>query len=367
MSTKKPEIKQQHQHWVTAWLASGAFWIALLVLVGGLTRLNEAGLSITEWEVISGIVPPVTEEQWDEAFAKYREIPEYQELRGGMSLEEFQTIYWWEWSHRMLARGLGILFIVPFGFYWWKGWLSRPLIRQLKVIVALGLLQGLAGWYLVRSGLADQPYVTPWRLSLHLGLGFIIFGLLWRLVLQRTLIKEPARSDASGISPIIRWTAFLLPVLILIQVMAGGLVSGMQAAYVYPTFPTMGGYWIPPELGLYGSVWSDILNNAITAQWIHRMMGWLLLALAIIVAAALFMRKPADGRLKVWTGVYAGVLILQIALGAFLLLAGNPDGWASVHQMVALAVFAVTIGLAMLMNNRLPANAGEDKSITNAI
>ncbi len=355
------------KNWVTIWLASGCFWLALLVLVGGLTRLNQAGLSITEWEVISGVIPPITAEQWEGAFDRYREIPEYQELRAGMSMDEFKTIYWWEWSHRMLARGLGILFIVPFGFFWWKGWLSRRLIMQLSVIVALGLLQGLAGWYLVQSGLADQPYVTPWRLSVHLGLGFLIFGLLWRLVLQRTVLQEPLTVDTSGISPVLRWMAVLLPLLVLVQVMAGGLVSGLKAAFVYPTFPTMGGYWIPPELGVYGTMWADILNNAVTAQWLHRMLGWLLLVIALAVSIGLPLQNPEDKRLKIWSGLFLGVLVVQIGLGGWLLLAGNPEGMASFHQMVALAVFAIAIGLARLMYRRLPAGQGEYTERSNPV
>ena len=335
----------KHHHWVTAWLASGAFWVALLVLVGGLTRLNEAGLSITEWEVISGIIPPVTEEQWEEAFAKYREIPEYQELRAGMNMAEFKTIYWWEWSHRMLARGLGFLFIVPFGFFWWKGWLSPALIRQLMLIVALGGLQGLAGWYLVRSGLADQPYVTPWRLSLHLGMGFVIFGLLWSLVLQRTSwAKSTEEVNHFSNSLWLRWTAAFLPVLIVIQVMVGGLVSGLQAGYVYPTFPDMGGYWIPPEIGLHGAIWTDLLNNAVTTQWLHRLLGLILIIGTFLLLFRAWKTDQNYRRFKIWSTALSAAILIQIALGFWLILAQMPDWLASVHQMTALGIFGLAIG-----------------------
>lgn len=352
-----PTNKQKN--WITIWLASGCFWLALLVLVGGLTRLNEAGLSITEWEVISGVIPPLTAEQWEDAFDKYREIPEYQELRAGMSMDEFKTIYWWEWSHRMLARGLGILFIVPFGFFWWKGWLSRRLILNLWAIVALGLLQGLAGWYLVRSGLADQPYVTPWRLSLHLGMGFLIFGLLWRLVLQQTMTNSLRTS--SGIPLWLRYTAAFLPVLILVQVMVGGLVSGLQAGYVYPTFPDMGGYWIPPEIGLHGAFWTDVLNNAITAQWVHRTLGWLLAILTIVLFAGFLMQKTRNVNVTSWSLALLVTIVVQIALGFWVMLAGVPDALASVHQMVALIALAAAIGVtkAVYPSRRLPAGKGK--------
>ena len=249
-----------------------------MVLVGGATRLTESGLSITEWKPLMGVVPPLSESAWQAAFEKYQAIPQYRELNTGMSLAEFKTIYWWEWTHRLLGRVIGAAYLLPFLWFLWRGWVARELRPRLWFIFGLGALQGVVGWWMVASGLADRVEVSQYRLATHLVLACAIYVALiwtaWRLS-DRTSGPMPAR---------IRLGAAGLLVLVLAQVYLGALVAGLRAGYAYNTWPLIDGALIPDSARLFFEkpLWRNFFENILTVQFDHRV-----LAYAILIAALL--------------------------------------------------------------------------------
>lgn len=348
-----------------AWLFSGCFMIAVILFVGGLTRLNQAGLSITEWEVVRGVMPPLTETQWEDVFDTYRQFPEYREVHRGMTLPEFKVIYWWEYSHRMLSRLLGLIFIVPFFWFVWKRAMPPGDALKLLGIAALGGVQAFLGWYMVQSGLADQPVVSHLRLGIHLVVAFLLFSFLWTMALNRipksprlrsnmqsakSSSKKPGSMDrflGSGM-PERRWLGVnpelifgVLLVLLFLQVLIGGWTAGLKAGYVYPTFPKMGSYWIPPELGFMSPLWYDLTHNAISVQFLHRLLA-LILAVFILFPAAAGLRS-GYGPLQLAGLVLLLIITLQIFTGALNVLWGVPVWLASVHQLGALMLLAALL------------------------
>ena len=221
------------------WLISVAALIALMVLVGGATRLTESGLSIVEWKPVTGSVPPLSEAAWTDAFEAYKKIPQYRELNAGMSLSEFKQIFWWEWSHRLLGRFIGVAYLLPFLFFLWRGGLSGELKRRLWLLFALGGLQGAVGWWMVASGLTERVEVSQYRLATHLMLALLIFaGIVWtvRRLAERPQIVAPAR---------LRFTSVLLLIVTFVQIYFGALVAGLRAGRAYNTWPQIDGAFIP--------------------------------------------------------------------------------------------------------------------------
>lgn len=347
------------------WLFSGCAMISVILIVGGLTRLNQAGLSITEWEVVSGVVPPLSDMQWEEAFETYRQFPEYHYVHRGMSLEEFKVIYWWEYSHRMLSRLLGILFLIPFVIFVKKRVMPPGDAMKIAGIALLGGVQAFLGWYMVQSGLEDQPVVSHLRLGIHLVFAFFLFQLLWTMAWNRMhginrtwhhMPVEPVirkkgnvlgsvagyrtfRGFAKG-----RLLKFLWPVAVAVlylQVMAGGWTAGLKAGYVYPTFPMMGDYWIPPELGRFAPWWYDLSHNAISVQYLHRILA-LLLTLLVLPLSAAGIRSGIRPLQLTGLGLLI-ILALQITSGAFNLLWGVPAWLSSAHQFGALLLLALLV------------------------
>jgi heme a synthase len=341
------------------WLFSGCAMIAIILVVGGLTRLNQAGLSITEWEVISGVVPPLSEEKWEEVFETYRQYPEYQEIHRGMSLSEFKVIYWWEYSHRMLSRLLGVLFLLP--FLWFVAKRAMPPGDALKLsgIALLGGVQAFLGWYMVQSGLDTQPVVSHLRLGIHLTVAFLLFSLLWTMALNRLSGRITGSGRSGGITTgftnaagsgtrfllnkgkILQIVAFAAIVLLFLQVLVGGWTAGLKAGYVYPTFPKMGEYWIPPQLGYFTPLWFDLTHNAISVQFMHRLLG-LLLTIFILVPAVSGLRS-GPGPLQLAGFALLVIITLQITTGALNLLWGVPVWLASLHQLGALLLLAALL------------------------
>src|ERR1700759_4549750 len=221
------------------WLLSVAALIAIMVLVGGATRLTESGLSITEWKPVSGALPPLNQEQWTQAFEGYKAIPQYHELNAGMSLSEFKSIFWWEWSHRLLGRFIGVAYLLPFLWFLWRGALSADLKRRLWIVFALGALQGAVGWWMVASGLTQRVEVSQLRLATHLVLALAIYAaIVWTL--RRLSERQPAVA-----SPRLKITAMVLLALTFVQLYLGALVAGLRAGRVYNTWPEIDGALIP--------------------------------------------------------------------------------------------------------------------------
>jgi cytochrome c oxidase assembly protein subunit 15 len=320
------------------WLFAVAVLIAIMVLVGGVTRLTESGLSIVEWKPVTGALPPLTEAQWAQAFEGYKAIPQYRELNAGMSLAEFKTIFWWEWSHRLLGRVIGAVYLLPFLFFLWRGVLNGELKRRLWMIFGLGALQGAVGWWMVASGLSQRVEVSQYRLATHLVLALLIFAaIVWTLrrLTDRPLPTAPSRLKITGV---------LLLVLTLVQLYFGALVAGLRAGRVYNTWPDIDGAFIPSAARLWFEEpwWRNLFDNTLTVQFEHRMTAYALLVLAILHAADA-VRSRAGTAVIGGAWWLAAAIGLQATLGILTLLHQVPIDLALTHQAVAIVVLTLAV------------------------
>jgi heme a synthase len=320
------------------WLLLVAALIAIMVLVGGATRLTESGLSIVEWKPVTGALPPLTEAQWSQAFEGYRQIPQYRELNAGMTLAEFKTIFWWEWSHRLLGRVIGAAYLLPFLYFLWRGALSSELKRRLWLIFGLGALQGAVGWWMVASGLSGRVEVSQYRLATHLVLALLIFAaIVWTL---RRLTDRPQ----AAAPPRLKITAMALVALTFVQLYFGALVAGLRAGRVYNTWPDIDGAFIPAaeRLLFEQSWWRNLFDNALTVQFEHRMTAYALLALAILHALDT-LRARAGSAVIAGAWWLVAAIALQATLGILTLLNQVPIDLALSHQAVAIVVLTLSI------------------------
>jgi len=333
------------------WLISVAALIALMVLVGGATRLTESGLSIVEWKPVTGSVPPLSEAQWTDAFEAYKKIPQYRELNAGMSLSEFKQIFWWEWSHRLLGRFIGVAYLLPFLFFLWRGGLSADLKRRLWLLFALGGLQGAVGWWMVASGLSERVEVSQYRLATHLVLALLIFaGIVWtvRRLTDRPRLWVPIR---------LRFTSALLVVVTFIQIYFGALVAGLRAGRAYNTWPQIDGAFIPSPERLWFETpwWRNMFDNVLTVQFEHRMTAYLLFTLAVLHAIdAMRSRAGSAARGALWL---LAAVSLQAVLGILTLLNQVPIDLALSHQAVAIVVLTLAVVQAERLAARHSAEA----------
>jgi heme a synthase len=323
---------------VAAWLLVCALAVAAMVVVGGITRLTHSGLSIVEWQPLVGAVPPLTEADWQAVFDKYRQTPEYKLVNRGMSLAEFKGIFWWEYVHRLLGRAIGVVFLVPLLWFWWRGRIDARLGWKLAGVFVLGGLQGALGWYMVASGLVDEPRVSHLRLAAHLGLAFLILGALLWIAFDLLYPRRAPRRAAGRLAPF----AGAIAGIVFLQVLAGGLVAGIRAGKAYNTFPLMNGHLIPPEAFALEPWWLNFLNNMATVQLDHRLLAWLLL----LLVPWLWWRvrtSDAPARARPATHLLLASLIAQFALGVATLLAAVPVGLGAAHQGVAVLVFSAAL------------------------
>jgi cytochrome c oxidase assembly protein subunit 15 len=323
---------------VRAWLIAVAALIALMVLVGGATRLTESGLSIVEWKPVTGTLPPLTQAHWNEAFEAYKAIPQYRELNSGMSLDEFKTIFWWEWSHRLLGRVIGLVYLLPFLWFLWSGVLGSELKKRLWVILGLGGLQGAVGWWMVASGLTKRVEVSQYRLATHLILALVIFAsIVWTLRRLRAPVPMPAPSR-------LRATSIVLLALTFLQLYFGALVAGLRAGRVFNTWPDIDGALIPSADRLLFETpwWRNLFDNTLTVQFEHRMTAYLLLALALAHAVDAVRSSAAKSFAGGALALLAAIL-LQAVLGILTLLFEVPILLALAHQAVAIAVLTLAV------------------------
>jgi len=313
---------------VAAWLFLCAAMVFAIVVVGGITRLTRSGLSIVEWQPLIGVLPPLSEADWLALFAKYRETPEYRQVNLGMDLAGFQRIFWWEYLHRLLARLVGFVFLLPLLWFQFTRKLERPLAWKLWGVFALGALQGLMGWLMVKSGLIDDPKVNPVRLTLHLGLALSIFAAeVW--IALGLLAPRTARVARAG------RLAAALPFVVFAMALSGGMVAGLRAGKAYNTFPLMDGNWVPPEILMLEPWWTNFLYNMATVQFVHRGFFWLL---ALLVPVAWWLRRGY------WAAqALLGAFALQATLGIATLLAGVPVALGAAHQGGAVLVLAAAL------------------------
>jgi cytochrome c oxidase assembly protein subunit 15 len=334
---------------IRLWLYAVAAMVLAMVLVGGATRLTESGLSITEWQPVMGVVPPLNTTQWQAEFDKYQAIPQYNALNRGMSLDAFKTIYWWEWTHRLIGRTIGAVFLLPLLWFLWRGWIGAGLRARLWLIFGLGALQGAVGWWMVASGLVHRVEVSQYRLATHLVLACIIYiAILWTA--QRLDDQESAPAPGA-----IRATAVGLLVMVLGQIYLGALVAGLRAGYVYNTWPLIDGALVPDASRLFFDVplWRNFFENTLTVQFDHRMLAYTIWVVAFIHAVNAA-RTVKTGPVVVGAAVLFAAVTLQAALGIFTLLMVVPISLALMHQAMAMVALTVATIHAAAVAERVP-------------
>src|SRR3954447_2524050 len=328
---------------VRVWLIALAALVVAMVAVGGATRLTGSGLSITEWRPVRGAVPPLSPEAWETEFAKYRASPQYKLLNRGMSLEEFKTIYAWEWGHRQLGRLIGLAFFAPLVWFWWRGLIDRKLALTLLALGALGGLQGAVGWIMVASGLEPgMTAVAATKLALHLVLASLILaGLVW------VATGLQARAIQSPLPQTVRRETFVVVGLILTQIGLGGLVAGSKAGFTYNTWPLMDGALTPPAAVLFSQTpWiENVVDNLALVQFNHRLVAYLVVGFALWHAWR--MRQAAPGTSAACQAMgLAGLALSQAALGVLTLLLVVPLWAALPHQVLAMLLLALAVAHA---------------------
>lgn len=323
---------------VRLWLFFVAGLVLAMITVGGATRLTDSGLSITEWQPLLGAIPPLTEAHWQEAFAKYREIPQYHLVNKGMSLEDFKFIYWWEWGHRFLGRIIGLAFALPLAVFWYTGALRRGYPLKLLGVLALGGLQGFIGWYMVKSGLVDRVDVSQYRLALHLTVAFVILALVVWLAFE---LGVPERESVAADGRL-RMLPLLVVAAIFVQVVIGAFVASLQGGLVYNTWPSMNGTFAPDDLWAIEPWYHNPFENPVMAQFNHRLVAYAILALAAVEAWRAFAAR-AGREVRSSAAILLAGVIGQAALGIWTLLAAVPIGLGIAHQSCA----AILLILAM--------------------
>jgi heme a synthase len=348
-----------HARAVHLWLLTAAAMIFLTLVVGGATRLTESGLSIVEWKPVTGVLPPLSGSDWQTEFTKYQAIPQYRALNRGMSLDAFKTIYWWEWSHRLLARATGAVFLLPFLFFLWRGWVPPKLRNRLWAIFAGGAALGAVGWWMVSSGLSGTlTSVSQYRLAFHLTLACTIYAaVVWtsRQVLPRPPVSAPAR---------VRNSALLIAGLVLLQIYLGALVAGLDAGMSFNTWPLIDGALVPSSERLWFEtpLWRNFFENALTVQFDHRMLAYAIWLL-VVVHAINALRSDADLRSRREAVVLALLVTAQAGLGIATLLLVVPLALAIAHQAMAVIVLTTAIVHAERLRHRVDSRVWAEPSV----
>lgn len=325
---------------VAVWLFIVAALVLAMVVVGGATRLTDSGLSITQWKPVTGALPPMSAQDWADEFALYKQIPQYQQVNKGMTLEAFKAIYWWEWSHRLLGRLVGAAFALPFAYFLIRRELPRRLIVRCAGLFVLGGLQGLVGWWMVASGLVDRVTVAPERLAIHLGLAFALLGaLVW------TALDAWSGAPRQTVpSPWMRG-AWALIGLIFFQILLGALVAGNDAGFVYNDWPLMNGALFPQDYANDG-LWATLAHSQAAVQFNHRIVAYLLTLVGVLMAWAASRSRYLPAEAKLLALATGGAIVLQALLGIVTLIAGVPVWLGMAHQITAALVLSLAVAFA---------------------
>jgi len=326
---------------IAIWLLVVAGLVFAMVIVGGATRLTDSGLSITEWKPVTGAIPPLSAEVWNAEFDKYRQIPEYELVNRGMTLDEFKSIYYWEWGHRLLGRLIGVAFFVPFIICLLTRKVERERVPRLAALFVLGGMQGALGWFMVMSGLSERVDVSQYRLAAHLGLAFLIYAaLLWTALDYLRGTWGAANPERPGIG----LAAIGLGVLIFLQIVIGGFVAGLDAGFIYNTWPLMDGAFIPSGMFSQAPWVSNLFENNLTVQFTHRMVAYLVV---LGVVALWIYGRCVDLAVRVRnaTNMLLAMVLLQVALGVWTLLAVVPLSLGLIHQGGAVLTLSASIYL----------------------
>ena len=321
------------------WLLTGAFLVFSMVMIGGITRLTHSGLSMVEWKLIMGSVPPINDLEWQHTFEKYQEFPEYKLINKDFTLEEFKSIFWWEYIHRLLGRLIGIIFLLPFLFFVIKKWLNPPLIRKLLLMFFLGGFQGFLGWYMVKSGLSDIPYVSHYRLAIHLITASVLFGYIIWVALS---IYGNQASSKIDVSTKIKRISLGLLVLVLFQIVYGGFVAGLKAGLVFNTFPKMGDFWFPNAIYSMDPLLDNFIKGLAGVQFIHRYLAYIIVFLVFWIWLLVRKNHPNTNYQKGISLVMI-ILIAQFVLGVLTLLSSVSLLLAVTHQATAMLLIATIV------------------------
>lgn len=311
-----------------------------MIILGGVTRLTGSGLSIVEWAPIMGILPPLNQAEWQDTFQLYQQFPEYQLKNFAMTLDDFKSIFWFEYSHRLLGRSIGIIFLVPFLFFLFKGKISKALTPKLITLFVLGGMQGLMGWYMVKSGLVNDPRVSQYRLTAHLALAIIIYAYMFWVALD--LLIPKVNNNTRDASKKLAIASFSITTLIFITALSGGFVAGTHAGFAFNTFPLMNGRLVPDGLFEQSPIWLNFFENIITVQFNHRVFATLL-----FITIPVFWLKTRSLELERITHIsihlLLAALILQITLGISTLLLIVPVALAASHQAGAILLLTTAL------------------------
>ncbi len=323
---------QRYNQYIQWWLWSGAGLIFLMLVVGGITRLTDSGLSMSDWNLIMGTLPPMSESEWMAAFERYKQFPQYEQLNAGMSLQAFKEIFFWEYLHRLMGRITGIVFLIPFLFFWIRGYFNQRMFKRALFLFGLGALQGAMGWIMVKSGLTDIPYVSHYRLALHLVLAFVLVSFCVWFALD---LRNNEETKTDGPRNKLKGWAKVGGMLFFIQLLWGAFTAGLDAGYIYNTFPLMNGAWLPQSAWTMQPVLINLFENPATVQWMHRVIGTIL---GIVIVGLWIRSRNADvsRSLKYKAGLLLGLVILQYGLGILTLLFHVPIALGVLHQATAM-------------------------------
>ena len=341
MNSSAPDVNRR----IARWLLICCALVFVMVILGGVTRLTGSGLSMVDWRPVTGVLPPMTDEAWQRTFEMYQESPEFLKKNAHMDVNDFKGIFWLEYLHRLLGRTIGIVFLVPFLFFAWQGHIRRDEWLKYGAMFVLGGLQGVLGWYMVKSGLVDNPAVSQYRLTAHLVAAFLIYAYMFWVALS---LLYPPRDG--GRHP---WygKSVGMTALITLTIISGGFVAGLKAGKIYNTFPMMGEYWVPPDIMALQPWWRNFFDNLATVQFDHR-----ILAITTFVLIVVFRLRLPQTDLPVRARKAANALlhtgVLQVALGIATLLLVVPISLAAIHQGVAMLLFTVALYLTHALKHR---------------
>lgn len=336
--------RRAHRRAIGLWLMLCCALVFVMVVVGGVTRLTRSGLSIVQWEPLIGAIPPLSEQDWSTLFHEYQQTPEYQKVNKGMGLEGFKRIFWWEYIHRLLGRLIGLVFFAPLIWFVLRRRIERALVPRMLGIFLLGGLQGAVGWWMVKSGLVNDPHVSHFRLTIHLGMAFLIFAAMFWTALD--LLRRPAEG-----APALATPALLLSGWIFVMVLTGGLVAGTRAGLFYNTFPLMDGHLLPPEAFVLTPWWTNFLHTVGAVQFLHRCIAW---SLFILIPWFWWKGRQAqlEGRDRLVLDLLLLMLFIQLALGIGTLLMRVPVFLGAAHQGGALLLFALSLWAAAVVRGK---------------
>ena len=344
----EPSINTNQKH-IAIWLLVCCATIFAMIILGGVTRLTGSGLSMVQWEPIMGVLPPLNQAEWEETFLLYQQFPEYKIKNFAMSLGEFKSIFWFEYGHRLLGRSIGIIFLLPFLFFLVKGKINRTLTPKLITMFVLGGLQGLMGWYMVKSGLVNDPHVSPYRLTAHLGLAIIIYAYMFWVALD--LLYPRVDDNAKSSNKKLGRLSLIITMIIFITALSGGFVAGTRAGFAFNTFPLMDGRLIPVGLFELSPAWRNFFENIVTVQFDHRVLAMLLF---LIIPVFYWTARKSQQESQINTGLHLllAALALQLTLGITTLLLVVPVALAAAHQAGAVILLTASLFVSHQLRGR---------------